>query len=209
MSYLTIKKGYSRGKTLSQAPFVSVIDDFLNAELCDHLIELARPKMVRATVVQNGRREVSDVRTNQFSFLRSSADEQLKSLVDNVAEMIDVPASHAESLQIINYGLGQHYIPHFDTFNSDDPNQNGFIGKSGQRIATVLMYLNSVDRGGETYFPKLGLEIRARQGRVVVFQSCEDNSNYPDEKSLHGSNPIVAGEKWAANLWFRENPFVG
>lgn len=209
MSYLTIKKSYSRGKILCEAPFVCVIDDFLDVELCDHLIELAKPKMTRATVVKNGRREVSDVRTNQFAFLKNGVDQQLNSLVASVAKMINVPNTHAESLQVINYGPGQHYVPHLDTFNADDPNQNGFIEKSGQRIATVLMYLNSVDHGGETHFPKLGLDIRPQKGRAIVFQSCEDDSNYPDENSLHGSQPVEVGEKWAANLWFRENPFVG
>lgn len=209
MSYLTISKNFSRGDVLCEAPFVCVIDDFLDAELCDHIIRLAKPRMKRATVVQNGRREISDVRTNQFTFLRNTRDQQLESLSKTLASMIDVPYSHAESLQVINYGIGQHYVPHLDTFNADDPNQRSFLGESGQRIATVLMYLNRVEDGGETHFPELGLDIRPRKGRIVIFQSCEENSNYPDGRSLHGSVPIVEGEKWAANLWFRESPFVG
>ena len=209
MSYLTIRKNYSLGEVLCQDPFVCVIDSFISVELCDHLVELAESKMTRATVVQNGRREISDARTNQVTFIPNNSDSKLASLVAEVAEMINVPESHAESLQVINYGPGQHYNPHFDTFNADNPNENGFIEKSGQRIATVLVYLNDVEKGGETHFPNLGLDIRPQKGRAVIFQSCEDDSNYPDKNSLHGSRPVEEGQKWAANLWFRENEFVG
>lgn len=212
LNHLTINQDFyqdfANAKVLSNDPFVCVIDEFLSPGLCDHLIALATPSMERATVVQNGQREVSDTRTNQFTFLDKSIDKQLYALIEKISSMLHMPIDHAEALQLINYQHDQFYIPHFDTFNPDDPNQNCFIGKSGQRIATALMYLNDVKHGGETNFPELGFEVKAKKGRLVVFQSCHDNTNQPNAKSLHGSRPVEAGEKWAANLWFRENRFI-
>lgn len=44
--------------------------------------------------------------------------------------------------------MGQKYDPHFDYFN--DPNNEAI---AGNRVATVLMYLSDVEKGGETIFP--------------------------------------------------------
>jgi prolyl 4-hydroxylase len=52
-------------------------------------------------------------------------------------------------MHIQRYQHGQKYEPHFDYF-TDKINQ--VLG--GHRYATVLMYLSTVDKGGETVFPK-------------------------------------------------------
>jgi len=51
-------------------------------------------------------------------------------------------------MQIQRYERGQKYEPHFDYFNVKI---NQVLG--GHRYATVLMYLSTVDKGGETVFP--------------------------------------------------------
>lgn len=42
----------------------------------------------------------------------------------------------AEYLQVLNYGIGGHYIPHFDFFLD-----NAIGGNDGNRIATVIFYV--------------------------------------------------------------------
>jgi len=51
-------------------------------------------------------------------------------------------------MQILHYENGQKYEPHFDYFH-DQAN----LELGGHRIATVLMYLSNVEKGGETVFP--------------------------------------------------------
>ena len=51
-------------------------------------------------------------------------------------------------MQILHYENGQKYEPHFDYFHDEVNLQLG-----GHRIATVLMYLSNVKKGGETVFP--------------------------------------------------------
>lgn len=60
---------------------------------------------------------------------------------------------NGESIQILHYENGEKYEPHFDFFH-DKTNQK--IG--GHRIATVLMYLSNVEKGGETIFPNAEVE---------------------------------------------------
>ena len=59
-----------------------------------------------------------------------------------------ISSENAENIQILRYEQGQKYEPHFDYFH-DKVNQ----ARGGHRYATVLMYLSTVDKGGETVFP--------------------------------------------------------
>lgn len=52
-------------------------------------------------------------------------------------------------MQILHYEHGQKYEPHFDFFH-DKAN----LELGGHRVATVLMYLSDVAKGGETVFPQ-------------------------------------------------------
>lgn len=57
-------------------------------------------------------------------------------------------SENGEDIQVLRYEYGQKYDAHFDYF-SDKVN----IARGGHRMATVLMYLSNVEKGGETVFP--------------------------------------------------------
>ncbi|MBY0417872.1 MAG: 2OG-Fe(II) oxygenase, partial [Pararheinheimera sp.] len=58
--------------------------------------------------------------------------------------------------------------------------------------------------GGETEFPKLKIKIKAKQGSLLIFNNTYPNTNDVHVNSLHAGCPVIFGEKWAFNLWFRE-----
>lgn len=209
MTLKTINKEYKDASVLSEKPYICAIDDFVSPELCDHIISLATPQIKPATVAKDGGRQPSDGRTNQMTFLRHGRDPLVDDLVSRVSKLIKIPKPHAESLQVINYKIGERYDAHLDTFNADKEGEKVFIAKSGQRIATALFYLTDVEAGGATTFPNLFFDVQPKRGSMLIFQTCIDGTNTPAKKSLHGSLPVVSGEKWAANLWFREQPYVG
>lgn len=47
----------------------------------------------------------------------------------------------AEELQVVNYGIGGHYEPHFDFARKEEKNAFKSLG-TGNRIATVLFYVS-------------------------------------------------------------------
>jgi len=71
-------------------------------------------------------------------------------------------------------------------------------------MITALAYLNDVPKGGETSFPKLNLDISPKKGDCLVFHNTLPDSTDIHPGSLHGVSPVIEGEKWAVNLWFRE-----
>ncbi|CAA6662855.1 unnamed protein product [Spirodela intermedia] len=70
----------------------------------------------------------------------------------------------------------------------------------GHRVATVLMYLSDVQKGGETIFPNAG------KGDALLFFSLHPNAT-TDNFSLHGSCPVIEGEKWSATKWIHVRSF--
>lgn len=74
-------------------------------------------------------------------------------------------------------------------------------------MVTCLLYLNDVAEGGGTAFPNLDMEIRPKKGRMLLFHNCHQGSTVIHPDSLHGGLPVLKGEKWACNFWFRELVF--
>jgi prolyl 4-hydroxylase len=131
-------------------------------------------------------------------------------LVKRVSNLVGIPVRHAESLQVVHYGETQEYKPHFDAYDMTTEKGQQRTAKGGQRLVTALMYLNEVEDGGGTIFPKLDLEVEARPGRMVIFHNVGDNDLEDltrHRHSLHGGSPVWGGQKWACNLWFRQFPY--
>lgn len=59
-----------------------------------------------------------------------------------------------------------------------------------------------MEQGGCTAFPKLGLQVAPKKGNAVFFVNTSA-SGEPDERTLHGGDPVVAGVKYVATKWLR------
>jgi prolyl 4-hydroxylase len=75
----------------------------------------------------------------------------------------------------------------------------------GQRVATVLIYLNDVSEGGGTYFPKLDVRFTPKAGRALVFFPCSLDGAL-DPLALHTAEKAV-DEKWVCQVWVRQGEF--
>ena len=95
-----------------------------------------------------------------------------------------------------------------DTFNTTDTGFSHYLENGGQRVITALAYLNNVDKGGETSFPSIGKLVSPEKGKIVVFHLCRQGTYDSNPNAFHGALPVLEGEKWAFNLWFRQNKRV-
>jgi prolyl 4-hydroxylase len=71
------------------------------------------------------------------------------------------------------------------------------IGIYGQRVATVLMYLNDVEEGGTTTFTELNITSPPVKGDAVIFYNCKPNGD-PDLQTMHCGDAVLKGTKWLA-----------
>ena len=124
--------------------------------------------------------------------IRAFSPRAVESLLPRIAALTDWPVSHAEPLQVLRYEPGQEYKAHFDAFPETEAGAP-HLAQGGQRVQTVLIYLAAPDKGGETWFPKLGLRVRPKAGSAVIFRNVE-GSGQRAALSLHSGEPVAAGE---------------
>lgn len=203
---------------VSYKPRVYLYHNFLSDEECDHIIATAKPRMKRSTVVgDHGQSVVDNYRTSYGTFLGRRHDDVVSEIEDRVASWVHLNATHQEDMQVLRYGYFQKYGKHMDSLDDDSP-----------RVATVLMYLNDVEEGGETAFPDgsewinpqlqeqygSGLSecayghvaAKPTKGMALVFYSLKPDGTH-DPHAMHTACPILKGTKWVAIKWIHTKPF--
>lgn len=189
-------------------PEVYLFGNFLSAAECEELIQLSRYKLKRSTTVdpKTGQHYVEKDRTSRGTFFEIRENPLVVKLDKRISEIMQLPVENGEGIQILNYSVGAEYKPHFDYFPPQDPGSMKHILKGGQRVSTLIMYLNTVEGGGETSFPELGLEVAPKQGSAVYF-AYHNSRGQLDRMSLHAGKPVLKGEKWIATKWMREGRY--
>lgn len=201
---LLLKEGYDQGIQIADDPIVWVVDSFVSPDECLHLLDLAEGRMDDALVSQLGSNAASVKRTGSVCWIKHDETPVVRGLIRRVGEFVGVHPSHAENLQVIHYAETQEYQSHYDAWDVNTPKGREKTTRGGNRALTALIYLNEVEGGGGTAFPKLGVEVESQPGRMVIFHNLYEGQSLRHRNSLHGGLPVTAGEKWACNLWFRE-----
>lgn len=194
------------GQVLSQSPFVQRLEGFVREDERLALLDAARPKLQRALVSAAHAGVESVGRTGRNCWVPHDNSPAVQALADRIATLVGLPLAHAESFQVIHYAESEEYRPHYDAWKADTERGQRCMMRGGQRLVTCLVYLNDVSSGGATCFPKLQLEVPARAGDLLLFHNCRPGTITRHPDTLHGGMPVLKGEKWAANLWFRERP---
>lgn len=188
-------------------PRVVVFAGLLADEECQALIDLARPRLSRSQTVDHatGGSEVNAARTSEGMFFRRGETPLIERIEQRIAALLNWPVDRGEGLQVLRYGPGAEYRPHHDYFDPAQPGTAAVLSRGGQRVATLVMYLNTPEQGGATTFPETGLEVAAVRGHAVFFSYPRPD---PATRTLHGGAPVLAGEKWVATKWLRQGVFV-
>jgi prolyl 4-hydroxylase len=184
-------------------PRVIVFGDLLSPRECEALIEAARPRLQRSTVVDpvTGGDQTHDARTSWGAGFQRGETELCRRIEQRIARLLDWPVDHGEGLQILRYAVGAEYKPHYDYFDPAEPGNAVPLARGGQRVATLVLYLSTPESGGATTFPEARFEVAAIRGNAVFFSY---DRPHPMTKTLHGGAPVHAGEKWIATKWLRE-----
>ncbi|RYX94190.1 MAG: 2-oxoglutarate-dependent dioxygenase [Comamonadaceae bacterium] len=188
-------------------PRVVVFGNLLSDEECDALIDLARPRLVRSLTVETktGGEELNADRTSHGMFFQRGENELVQRIEARIARLVNWPLINGEGLQILHYTPGTEYKPHYDYFDPREPGTPTILKRGGQRVATLVMYLSEPEKGGGTVFPDLNMEVAPKRGNAVFFSY---ERAHVSTKTLHGGQPVIAGEKWIATKWLREREFV-
>ena len=175
---------------------------FLSDAECAHLIELARPRLRQSAIVADGVRGTIDTqRQSGSAFLDQAGDPIVQGIKRRIAELTDTKVDRQERIQVTHYHPGERYAPHFDALGASGLD----TGEAGDRLWTVILYLNDGFSGGATVFPRVWRRVRPERGKAVVFRNLVAGGSRHDPLSLHAGATVRGGEKWLSNQWIREH----
>jgi len=187
-----INQTFSNGfRVLSEDPPIYEIDNFFDSNLCDNFIDRA--------LVQGSKYD-SQTFSNSYgaSSVRTSTTwymfyKYVPELLDRINKLTGIPIENYEEPQIVRYEMGQQFSWHYDALPASQAKRSG-----GQRIATILVYLNTVDLGGATTFKDLKLQVKPVKGKALIFFPCSIDG-VPDDRTMHAGQ-VSFDTKWIAQM---------
>ena len=191
-----------------ERPQVIVFGDVLSPDECDEMIERSRHRLKRSTTVNpaTGKEDVIRNRTSEGIWYQRGEDAFIEKMDRRISSLMNWPVENGEGLQILHYGTTGEYRPHFDYFPPDQPGSAVHTAQGGQRVSTLVIYLNDVPDGGETIFPEAGMSVAAVKGGAVYFRYMNGQRQL-DPLTLHGGAPVLGGDKWIMTKWMRERAY--
>ena len=200
---------------LSDSPRIISFASIASPRECDWVRSKARDRLQRAKVFHTGTGDqaVNPVRDNSGTeFQLPQMDVVLEVLRTRISAATRLPVQIFEPTQVLHYAVGEQFRPHHDFLDPEAPGFAEQLRLYGQRIATVLIYLNDDYGGGETVFPRLGISYRGKTGDGLFWTNV-DRESRPDPLTMHAGTPPTSGEKWVVSQWIRDrapaSPYAG
>lgn len=176
-----------------------VLRDFVSQRDCPRLVRLIDSAIGPSTLFNDGGRD--GVRTSSTHFF-ADAQPDVRRLARRIDTLLGLDRSHAETMQGQRYLPGEQYRHHSDFFRTEREHWQRERRRGGQRTWTAMVYLNAVERGGATDFPKLDLSIEPEPGTLVVWNNMTSGGR-PNRAMLHAGMPVEAGRKYIVTQWYR------
>ena len=183
-----------------------IINNIITEDEAKYIIYNASSKFDDSSIL--GQIVDHNIRKSKTAWLHKNDDTVILTIMLRIANIVNLPLENAESLQVVRYEPNGYYKEHHDSCCDNTEICNDFIKRGGQRIKTVLIYLNDDFEEGSTYFPLLGKKYKPPKYSAIIFNPLAKNSNKCHPYALHAGLPVKSGVKYIANLWFREGKFV-
>lgn len=141
-----------------------------------------------------------------------SSDDIDETAIESSSSSMQDEAALFEAPTVIRYEPDQILAPHYDANRSADTED---ANRGGQTLATLLVYLNDVEKGGLTRFGKLyasgaigddfknssdeKLVIQPKLGDALLFFPADYRGQF-DPRTEHEGMAAI-DEKWIARIW--------
>ncbi|THU74983.1 hypothetical protein C4D60_Mb04t39130 [Musa balbisiana] len=196
-------------QVLSWKPRALYFPNFATAEQCQTIVQKAKSRLRPSTLaLRKGEtaENTQGIRTSSGTFVSASEDSSgvLGQIEEKIARATVIPREQGEAFNILRYEIGQRYASHYDAFN---PAEYG--PQKSQRVCISLLSTTNFAVNGSNmdiaydYEKCIGLKVKPRKGDGLLFYSLFTNGTI-DPASLHGSCPVIKGEKWVATKWIRD-----
>lgn len=182
---------------------VRVIEDFLSADQCRKLVDIADKNATTRLKVVNPKLSTAQETVYMLDPRRvaervdmSAQQHTLNDLVKVVLGSFIEPAYQDKAAwfelpHLLKYIPGGFYHMHADSQLLDP--QTGCWDKTLDRDVSMLIYLNDAYTGGALRFDNFSYTLQPKPGMLVFFPS--------DHRYLHTAMPVVSGTRYAMVSW--------
>lgn len=201
-------------RLLHQSPPVLAIDNFMTPDECQ-AIQSASNLPTSHQVDSATFRGAISTRTSTSWFCHYS---DVPVLLAKAHHCLNIPLETMEEPQVVRYERGEEFSWHYDEVPTPQ------LENGGQRLATLLVYLNTVPsaNGGGTTFRDLKQQqhsslIDHQQQRPLVMQPQQGSAliffpafvdGQPDDRTLHKSEIMDWDEaKWIVQMWIHQREY--
>lgn len=185
------------------APRIATLNRLLTPEECDYVISRGTPYLKRGLVAGS---QTVDMRTNTAAALGLIESDALIQSLDTLAcHALCEPDAHGENLSLLHYIPGQQFGAHCDWIDPADPARQKELEMSGQRIKTLIVYLNEGYEGGETVFQRVGWRFKGKRGDALMWDNV-DAAGAIDPRTLHEGTSPRSSDKFVLSKWMRNKP---
>ncbi|KAL4647793.1 prolyl 4-hydroxylase subunit alpha-3-like [Arapaima gigas] len=190
-------------EVVSLQPYVVLYHDFITHAEARSIRDSAQPGMKRSLVASGENQATAEYRISKSAWLKDTSHPVVRKLDFRIAALtgLKVQPPYAEHLQVVNYGIGGHYEPHFD--HATSASSPLYKLKTGNRVATFMIYLSPVEAGGSTAFIYANFSVPVVENAALFWWNLHKNGQGNGD-TLHAGCPVLVGNKWVANKWVHE-----
>ena len=206
--HTTRRVGYSAPESRWIPP--TVIRGVLTKDECAALVAFVESSgLLNPSKVLNENQGVDmQVRMSETAWIPKTNPIALR-LCTMAAQLAHTTVECCEDMQVVKYRVDGFYKAHHDACCDDTPICADFQKRGGQRIGTLLVYLNDSFSEGETHFPSYNdLKLKVPPGDAIFFHPLAENEPTCHPHALHAGLPITSGVKYVCNIWVRERAFL-
>ena len=176
-------------------PPVLEINNFFTRSICDKYREIAESKGLNIGKSQTFA-DAGSIRTSTTWYMKY---EDVDELITTAHKLTGFDTNTYEEPQIVRYETGQQFSFHYDTIPKT------LLDSSGQRLATLLVYLNDVNVGGATSFKDLNLQVKPEMGKALLFFPSYHNGTI-DDRTMH-CGQVCMDTKYIVQIWIHQFPY--
>lgn len=174
--------------------YIKIYDDICDKELCDEIIELFKSQEEHQEYIDRSQRPTfTEMNISQRYTARDVAWMGIQKQVQ--AHFVESVAKYVDEVDLgpdfpAQYSFEEFRIKQYRENSTDEFADHVDVGdhNSARRFLVCFLYLNDVEGGGTTDFPKLEHAITPKCARILVFP--------PNWMYRHAGRPVTKGTKY-------------
>ena len=182
-----------------EAAEICCVGQFLSAAECARFRDMIDAVALPSSTYDQARE--STYRTS-YSGDVERHDPFVQMIERRIDDLLGIEASLGETVQGQRYSTGQQFLGHYDWFEPQSPYWPGEQKRGGQRSWTAMIYLNDVEAGGATEFPRLGVSVEPQEGTLLCWNNARLDGS-PNDLTMHAALPVERGVKYVITKWYR------